>query len=121
MLARTANRSVPPWLLVAVACRSAAGTLCAQGRGPVEPPIPPPNPTSDPLLRGFEFRSIGPAARMGRVDDIAGADKDPMLIDVGAAAGGLLEPGAYMVRLTVVGQIPASSVTILEDIWMRPR
>ena len=61
----------------------------AQGRGPVEPPVPPANASSDPLLRGFEFRSIGPATMMGRIDDIAGAEKDPMLIYVGFATGGL--------------------------------
>ena len=36
-----------------------------------------PNASTDPLLRGFEFRSIGPATMMGRVDDIEGAEKDP--------------------------------------------
>jgi hypothetical protein len=40
-------------------------------------------------LRGFEFRSIGPATMMGRIDDIAGAEKDPLLIYVGFATGGL--------------------------------
>ena len=52
-----------------------AGVLLAQGRGGGQPPTPPPNPSSDPLLRGFEFRSIGPATMMGRIDDIAGAEK----------------------------------------------
>jgi photosystem II stability/assembly factor-like uncharacterized protein len=61
----------------------------AQGRGGGEPPAPPPNPSSDPLLRGFEFRAIGPAVMMGRVDDIAGAEKDPMTVYVGFATGGL--------------------------------
>jgi len=40
-------------------------------------------------LRGFEFRSIGPATMMGRIDDIAGAEKDPLLLYVGYATGGL--------------------------------
>ncbi len=52
-------------------------------------PHPLPNVSTDPLLRGFEFRSIGPATMMGRVDDIAGAEKDPMIIYVGFATGGL--------------------------------
>src|ERR1035437_3829111 len=89
MLACASKRRVSPFLIVAVTCLSVAGTLWAQGRGPVEPPVPPPNPTSDPLLRGFEFRSIGPATMMGRIDDIAGAEKDPLLIYVGFATGGL--------------------------------
>src|SRR5215467_1087040 len=53
------------------------------------PEIPPPNVTTDPLLRAFNFRSIGPATMMGRVDDIAGSEKDPMIIYVGFATGGL--------------------------------
>ena len=48
-----------------------------------------PNVSTDPLLRGFEFRSIGPATMMGRVDDIAGSEKDPMIVYVGFATGGL--------------------------------
>jgi PKD repeat protein len=32
-----------------------------------------------------------------------------------------VEPGTYMVRLTVGGQTLTSSVTVLEDIWMRPQ
>src|SRR5579872_3042669 len=66
-----------------------AGTIWGQGRGPTPPAGPPPNATTDPLLRGFEFRSIGPATMMGRVDDIEGAEKDPMIIYLGFATGGL--------------------------------
>jgi hypothetical protein len=33
----------------------------------------------------------------------------------------LLEPGTYMVRLTVGNQVLASSVDVMEDIWMRPQ
>lgn len=39
----------------------------------------------------------------------------------GARLGPLLEPGTYMVRLTIGGQTPASSVDVLDDIWMRPQ
>ena len=63
--------------------------VSGQGRGPAQPPPPPVNASADPLLRGFEFRSIGPATMMGRVDDIAGAEKDPMTVYVGFATGGL--------------------------------
>ena len=61
----------------------------AQGRGDQVPAPPRPNPSADPLLRGFSFRSIGPANMMGRVDDIQGADRDPMIVYVGFATGGL--------------------------------
>jgi photosystem II stability/assembly factor-like uncharacterized protein len=40
-------------------------------------------------LRGFEFRSIGPAVMMGRLDDIQGSEKDPMILYIGFATGGL--------------------------------
>ena len=56
---------------------------------PSRPTAPPPNESADPLLRGFEFRSIGPATMAGRVDDIQGSEKDPMILWVGFATGGL--------------------------------
>src|SRR5580704_9979902 len=65
------------------------GSASAQGRAPQPPAPPPPNASTDPLLRGFQFRSIGPAVMMGRVDDIQGSEKDPMTIYVGFATGGL--------------------------------
>jgi hypothetical protein len=33
--------------------------------------------------------------------------------------GTLLDPGSYVVRLTVGSQTLTSTVTVLEDIWMR--
>src|SRR5947209_10480720 len=66
-----------------------AASISAQGRGAAPPAGPPPNQSTDPLLRGFEFRSIGPATMMGRIDDIAGSEKDPMIMYVGFATGGL--------------------------------
>jgi hypothetical protein len=39
----------------------------------------------------------------------------------GAPTGPLLEPGTYIVRLTVGAQTYNSSVNILEDQWMRER
>jgi hypothetical protein len=35
--------------------------------------------------------------------------------------GPLLEPGTYMVRLTIGSQVLTSSVNVMEDIWMRPQ
>jgi hypothetical protein len=39
----------------------------------------------------------------------------------GAAGGGPVEPGSYMVKLTIGDKTFNSSVLVLEDIWMRPQ
>ena len=75
--------------IAAAGCLGIGGLVFAQQfqqaplARPAETPAPPPNVSNDPLLRGFEFRSIGPAVMMGRVDDIAGSEKDPMIIYIG--------------------------------------
>src|SRR5262249_20097895 len=76
-------------LIVAAVTLGVAGMMWAQGRGSAQPQGPPPNASTDPLLRGFEFRPIGPATMMGRLDDIVGAEKDPMIMFIGFATGGL--------------------------------
>ena len=38
----------------------------------------------------------------------------------GAPQGPLMEPGNYLVRLTIGDRTLTSSVDVLEDIWMRP-
>jgi len=78
-----------PLLISLAAGLAFTGIAAAQGRGGQAPATPPPNASTDPLLRGFQFRSIGPAVMMGRVDDIQGSEKDPMIIYVGFATGGL--------------------------------
>jgi hypothetical protein len=78
------------WLtVVSAACLTIVGLALAQERPNRPAPEPPPNASTDPLFRGFEFRSIGPATMMGRVDDIVGAEQDPMTMYVGFATGGL--------------------------------
>ena len=47
------------------------------------------NRSDHPLLTNFRFRSIGPASMGGRIDDIAVYDKDPRIIWVGYATGGV--------------------------------
>jgi hypothetical protein len=74
--------------VVAAACLILGGALIAQGPG-AAPPAPPVNQSADPMLQGFKFRSIGPAVMMGRLDDIEGAEKDPMTMYIGFATGGL--------------------------------
>jgi len=54
------------------------------------PPLPPPiNASTDPLLKSFVWREIGPANIGGRVDDIAVVESDPSTIYVGFATGGV--------------------------------
>jgi photosystem II stability/assembly factor-like uncharacterized protein len=56
------------------------------------PPAPPPvNQSTDPLLKSFRWRSIGPASMGGRIDDIAVAENDSSTYYVGMATGGVLK------------------------------
>src|SRR5688572_28160280 len=49
------------------------------------------NQSSDPLLRSFRFRSIGPASMGGRIDDVAVSESDPQIIYLGYAVGGVFK------------------------------
>ena len=89
MLARRSHCPIITTVLVVVACLGLAAATWAQGRGGQPPPTPHPNQSTDPLLRSFAFRSIGPANMMGRVDDIQAAELDPMTMYIGFATGGL--------------------------------
>lgn len=64
-------------------------TLAQGFQGNQPPPKPPINPSDDPLLRGFAWRSIGPASMGGRIDDIEAVESNPYIIYVGFATGGL--------------------------------
>jgi photosystem II stability/assembly factor-like uncharacterized protein len=70
-------------LLATIACAALSGSLFAQYS------TAKPNQSADPLLHSFEFRSIGPAIMSGRLDDIQGSAKDPLLLYIGFATGGL--------------------------------
>ena len=57
-------------------------------------PSPSPTPTpvnwsTDPLLRNFVWRGIGPASMGGRIDDIAVVESNPSIFYVGFATNGL--------------------------------
>jgi photosystem II stability/assembly factor-like uncharacterized protein len=47
------------------------------------------NAATDPALRGFQWRSIGPVAMGGRVNEIAVVERNPHTFYVGFATGGL--------------------------------
>ncbi len=46
-------------------------------------------PADDPLLKEFVWRSIGPSSMGGRIDDVEAVERDPSVIYVGAASGGV--------------------------------
>ncbi len=52
-------------------------------------PAPPINPSDDPLLKPFRWRSIGPASMGGRIDDIAVVESNSFIIYLGFATGGV--------------------------------
>ncbi len=66
------------------------GLLAEQPQGQ-PPPVPPPaiNQSKDPLLQRFVWRSIGPTAMGGRLDDITVDENNPSTIYLGYATGGV--------------------------------
>jgi photosystem II stability/assembly factor-like uncharacterized protein len=63
---------------------------------PTPSPTPSPSPTptpinwsTDPTLKRFVWRSIGPASMGGRIDDIAAVEQNPYIIYVGFATNGV--------------------------------
>ena len=75
--------------LTTAACLLAGMAGFAQGPGAPPAASPPVNQSSDPLLRGFTFGSIGPATMGGRVNDIEGVIDGPLTVWIGFATGGL--------------------------------
>src|SRR5437899_4928262 len=65
------------------------GAVLAQGPSGGARPRPPVNQSTDPLLKNFRWRSIGPASMSGRIDDIAVAETNPNIILVGFATSGV--------------------------------
>ncbi|HWP45292.1 MAG TPA: hypothetical protein VNO14_18765, partial [Blastocatellia bacterium] len=63
----------------------------AWGQAPVQQtPAPPPiNQSSDPLLKNFRWRSIGPASMGGRIDDIVAVESNPSTFYIALATGGV--------------------------------
>ncbi|MDX6305912.1 MAG: hypothetical protein QOI77_2881 [Blastocatellia bacterium] len=66
----------------------------APSRSATATPIPSPTPTpvnwsTDPMLKRFVWRGIGPASMGGRIDDIAAVESNPYIFYVGFATGGV--------------------------------
>ena len=58
----------PKALILGMVCMGFSGLSMAQGGRGGAPATPPINQSKNPMLQRFEFRSIGPAVMMGRVD-----------------------------------------------------
>jgi photosystem II stability/assembly factor-like uncharacterized protein len=71
----------------------AAAPAAAQAAAPPQavpvPPPPPINESTDPSLKTFKWRSIGPASMAGRIDDIAVVEGTPSVYYVAYATGGI--------------------------------
>lgn len=69
---------------------AAPAATAAQSPSPSPSPTPTPvNWSTDPVLRRFVFRSIGPASMGGRIDDIAVSEQNPYVIYVAFATNGV--------------------------------
>lgn len=75
---------------------------------PEAPPVPPGALPAGPLP--VPFVAAGRGGGGGGGGGFGG----------GTPLGPLVEPGTFMIRLTVGGQTVMSSVNVLEDVWVRP-
>ncbi len=84
------TRRFPPFALVALLCSPVMTPLAAQGGGAASTSATPMiNQSTDPLLRSFRLRSIGPASMGGRIHDIEVSESNPSIIYLGYATGGI--------------------------------
>jgi photosystem II stability/assembly factor-like uncharacterized protein len=70
-------------------CLLFMATVWSQGQQDAQPSKPPINQSTDPILKEFRWRSIGPASMGGRIDDIEAVESNPAVYYVGFATGGL--------------------------------
>ena len=88
-------RTIPGWsrlaagLAAAGLCAFAVRGMQAQGFQPAAPAAPPIHQSTDPILKNFTWRSIGPANMGGRIDDIDVVESSPSTFYVAFATGGL--------------------------------
>ena len=84
------TRRFPPFALAALLLSPGMTPLAAQGGGgPATPATPMINRSTDPLLKSFRFRNIGPASMGGRLHDIEVSESNPSVIYLGYAVGGI--------------------------------
>ena len=79
-----------PFAFVTLLLSPGMTAVAAQGGGGAAPPAAPMiNQSSDPLLKSFRFRNIGPASMGGRIHDIEVSESNPSIIYLGYAVGGI--------------------------------
>src|SRR5689334_6711400 len=66
-----------------------AAVLNAQGGGQTAAATPMINQSTDPVLRSFRFRSIGPASMGGRLSDIEVSESNPNIVYIAYATAGI--------------------------------
>jgi photosystem II stability/assembly factor-like uncharacterized protein len=89
-MALSLRRSLSFAGLVVTASLLLASTPRQTAGQPAEKPAASPAVESD-LLKGLEFRNIGPAIMGGRIDDFAVVESNPSVFYVGTASGGIFK------------------------------
>jgi photosystem II stability/assembly factor-like uncharacterized protein len=79
----------PALLQTPAAAQTPAPTATATATPSVSPTPTPVNWSTDPMLRRFVWRGIGPASMGGRIDDIAVVESNPYVYYVGFATSGV--------------------------------
>jgi hypothetical protein len=75
------------------------------------PALPPINESTDPWLRPFRWRSIGPANMGGRIDDITVVESNPSTYYVGYATGGIFKTENNGTTFTQIFEVhPTASI-----------
>ena len=67
-------------------------------------------PSIDAAIKNLKFREIGPATMGGRVDDVAVVERDPRIVYVGLAGGGLWKTTNAFTTWHPIDNEPVSSI-----------
>jgi photosystem II stability/assembly factor-like uncharacterized protein len=98
------------WIALA-ACVCGSAAIFAQGSQSAVPSLPAINQSDDPLLKRFLWRSIGPVAMGGRIDDVAVLESNPSTFYVGYATGGIWKTENNGTTFTpIFDEYPVSSI-----------
>ena len=119
-LRSTAGRALPLISLALIALAIGVPALGAQGGGggDEQPRANMINRSTDPLLKNFRFRNIGPAGMGGRIDDIAVSESNPNVIYIGYAVGGVWKSDNNATTFTPV--FDTYEVASIGDIAIHP-